>query len=47
MQQAEARKRRADISGFGSAEQYNINQCIQTPNCNPYPSPIIPGVGSK
>jgi hypothetical protein len=41
--QAEAGKRRAEIAGFGSVEAYNINQCIETPNCNPYPSPIIPG----
>jgi len=40
---AEGAKRRAEIAGFGSVEAYNINQCINTPDCNPYPSPIIPG----
>jgi hypothetical protein len=41
--QAEAQKRKAEIAGYGSVEAYNINECIHTPNCNPYPSPIIPG----
>jgi len=40
---AEGAKRRAEIAGFGSVEAYNISQCINTPDCNPYPSPIIPG----
>jgi SPFH domain / Band 7 family len=40
---AEAKKRRAEIAGYGSVEAYNINECINTSGCNPYPSPIIPG----
>ncbi len=43
--QAEAAKRKAVIDGFGGdVEAYNRNECIHTNGCNPYPSPIIPGV---
>lgn len=46
VQRAEAAKTRTDIEAFPTVESYNINLCIRTPNCNPYPSPIIPGVPS-
>jgi regulator of protease activity HflC (stomatin/prohibitin superfamily) len=43
-QRAEANKTKADIGAFPTVEAYNINLCIRTSGCNPYPSPIIPGV---
>lgn len=41
--QQEAKKRAAEVSGYGSPEAYLKALCIQTQGCNPYPSPIIPG----
>lgn len=39
----DAIKQRAQIEGYGGADNYLKHECIQTSGCNPYPSPIIPG----
>jgi len=36
IRKAEAAQRQAEIAGFGSANEYNKNQCIKTPGCQPY-----------
>ena len=45
VKKAEALKKRADLSAYGSEETYLKELCIQTQGCQPFPSPIIPGVG--